>query len=151
MKSTLLTLFIAGCISTAAALLPLQEQDDQKTGDPKQDDPIVLPKQDEDSISRRDSMRAKLQFSKNILEGLTIKDFDLITEAGQNMLALTEGDAWVAVDSPTYGKLTDEFKTATRRLIAAGKSENLDATALRFYDLSTRCIDCHGHLRHIDF
>ena len=88
MKYSIFSLLVVGCISLASALTPVQDQD--KTGDPKQDDPIVLPKQDEDSISRRDSMRLKLQFAKNILEGLTVKDFDIIEEAAKEMLSLTE-------------------------------------------------------------
>ncbi len=148
MKSLAFTLLMFVSLSIG---MSVSTQDDAKQGRQESDKKIVIPKQDEDSISRRDSMRAKLMYSKNVLEGLTVNDFDLVLDSCKNMLELTEGDSWIAIDSDNYRALTEDFKTGLKKLTAAAKSKNIDATALRFYDLSTRCIDCHNHLRNIDF
>ena len=122
------------------------------SGNPVQDqDKIILPAQDPNEVERRDSMQSKLMYSKNILEGLTAGDFVRITEAIENMQLVTEGAAWIEVDNDNYRRLSNEFKTSLRRLTAAAETKNLDATALRFYGMSTNCIDCHQHIRKADY
>ena len=111
------------------------------------EDTIVIPKQDPDTVTRQDFMRTKLMYSKNIFEGLTTGDFDAIDAAIKEVHSVTEGEQWVAIDNPQYRKLTEEFKSTVKRLDAAAKTENIDATAMRFYDMSTSCIDCHKHIR----
>ena len=106
---------------------------------------------DEDTISRRDFMRTKLMFSQRVFEGLTTGDFDMIDESVKEIQNITAASQWVAIDSDPYRKLTAEFEEATRRLAVAAKSRNLDSTALRYYNLSTSCIDCHVHLRQASY
>ena len=112
---------------------------------------ITLQEQDADSISRRDFMRTKLMYSQNIFEGLTTGDFEAIKTAVKEVQLVTAGEQWVAIDSDQYRKLTEEFKTTTRRLAEAAESKNLDATALRFYAMSNSCIDCHKHIRKANY
>lgn len=106
---------------------------------------------DEDTISRRDFMRTKLMFSQRLFEGLTTGDFDMIDRSVKEIQSITAASQWVAIDSDPYRKLTEEFNEATRRLAEAAKSRNIDATALRYYNLSTSCIDCHRHLRQASY
>ncbi|HMO14412.1 MAG TPA: hypothetical protein PKD64_11265 [Pirellulaceae bacterium] len=103
--------------------------------------------QDEDSIARRDFMRAKLMYTQKIFAGLTIGDFEQIHEAVLEVKAITGGSQWVAIDNPEYKRLTEEFQSAAARLAEAAETENIDATALRYYNLATSCIDCHKHIR----
>ena len=128
-------------------------QDKKPTQDKKtaKDKKSVLPKQDPDTVIRRDFMRTKLMYTKNIFEGLTTDDFKMIERSTKEVQNITAGEHWIAVDNDTYRKLTEEFKTAADRLMKAAKTKNLDATALRFYQLSTSCIDCHKHLRLADY
>lgn len=104
--------------------------------------------QDPDMVARRDFMRSKLMYSQLILEGLTTNDFEMIDKAIDNLKMVTEGEMWVAFDDDKeYRDLTQDFKNATARMEAAADSENLDATAMRFYQMNTTCIDCHKHIR----
>ena len=96
-------------------------------------------------------MRTKLLFTQNIFEGLTTGDFDAIETAIKEVQGVTEGEQWIAIDNEKYRKLTEEFTTSTKRLMEAAKSKNIDATALRYYELSTRCIDCHKHIRNAQY
>lgn len=105
----------------------------------------------QDDLKLSEFMQIKLLRSQNILEGLATRDFTMIKDATKEIHALTEGAKWKALDSPAYRKLTEEFQTATERLLHAAEKENLEGVALRFYDLSTRCIDCHEHLRSVGF
>lgn len=148
-RMTTITVGLIFLISMAAAAnsWPVVQEQAQSPDDEK----IILPEQDPDSISRRDFMRTKLMYSQNIFEGLTTGDFNTIETAIKEVQMVTEGEKWVAIDNDQYRKLTEEFKTSTRRLAEAAKSKNLDATALRFYAMSNSCIDCHKHIRRVGY
>ena len=121
-----------------------QDQDESKQAQ-QDDDKIPVP--DEDSIARRDFMRTKLLYSQNIFEGLTTRDFTLVLKGANAVEKITEGEKWVTINNPAYQKLTEEFNTSVKRLKDSANKGNIEATALRFYEMSTRCIDCHQHLR----
>jgi cytochrome c556 len=137
---------LAGAFLVAVASSSFFPQEPTK---PKQDqdDAIVIPADDTGAMSRRDFMRTKLLYSQNIFEGLTTGNFDAIEKAIEEVQSITSAEQWVAIDNAKYRQLTEEFKTSTKRLKEAAKTKNLDATALRFYNLSTSCIDCHNHIR----
>jgi hypothetical protein len=137
----------AGSIA-AASISWSTNQDLPKKQD---DDRLTLPLQDDNAVSRRDFMRTKLLYTQNIFEGLTTGDFKGIETAIEEVQRVTEGEQWIAIDNDNYRKLTEEFKTSTRRLMTAAKSKNIDATALRYYEMSTRCIDCHKHIRNAQY
>ena len=111
------------------------------------DDPIVVPQSDDNSIARRDFMRSKLMYSQNIFEGLTTGNFGLINAGIKEVSGITDAEKWVAIDNAKYRQLTADFKTTVKRLQAAAKTKNIEATALRYYQMSTSCIDCHAHIR----
>ncbi len=108
-------------------------------------DPIPVPREGE--IERRDFMRTKLLYTQNIFEGLTLGDFGLIEHGINELQEILEAEQWVTIDNDEYRKLVDEFKVAAERLNDTAESKNVEATALRFYEMSTRCIDCHRHLK----
>ena len=138
---------VAGSLAAASITWGPQQESEKK----QDDDRITLPLQDEHAVSRRDFMRTKLLFTQNIFEGLTTGDFDAIETAIKEVQGVTEGEQWIAIDNEKYRKLTEEFTTSTKRLMEAAKSKNIDATALRYYELSTRCIDCHKHIRNAQY
>ena len=104
-----------------------------------------------EELTLEEFMQIKLLRSQDVMEGMATRDFTLIAEAARDLQRLTEASKWAAHNSPEYAGLTTEFQTAIGRLQRAAKEENLEAVALRFYDMSTRCIDCHEHLRTVDF
>lgn len=133
------------CLSSVGFFYLHQEPDRQ---DPQhQDDKIEVPGDGGDAIARRDFMRSKLMYSQNIFAGLTTGDFDLINAGIKEVSGITEAEQWATVDDERYRKLTEEFKTSVKRLRAAAESKNIEATALRYYQMSTSCIDCHSHIR----
>ncbi len=113
--------------------------------------PGGVPQEDADAISRRDFMRTKLMYSQNMLEGLTTGHFETIDAAIAEMKLVTSGSKWVSIDSGDYRRLTADFEAALERLAESAATRSIDATAMRFYQMSTSCIDCHSHIRHAGY
>lgn len=134
-----------------AARISLQDpvQDSVPENKKQEQEPIPVP--EEGSVERRDFMRSKLLFTQNILEGMTVSEFDLIDRGVKELEQILEAEQWVTIDNDEYRKLVDDFRTALGRVKKASESKNIEATALRFYEMSTRCIDCHQHLEHADY
>lgn len=130
----------------SAALRSSRELGHAPHSDVRQD-----PQEPGEELTLEEFMQIKLLRSQDVMEGMATRDFTLISEAARDLQRLTEASKWAAHNSPEYAGLTTEFQTAIGRLQRAAKEENLEAVALRFYDMSTRCIDCHEHLRTIDF
>ena len=107
--------------------------------------------QDQDSVSRRDFMRMKLNYTQNILEGLTTRDFGLIISGAEEVERITQAEAWNSNDFADYQKISDELRSVAKHLKKAGQNSNLEAAALRYFELTMKCIDCHQYLRKADF
>ncbi len=135
-------------ISIFASSFVIQEKQDQekKKKDDKQER-LVLPADDDNAVARRDYMRTKMMFTQNVYAGLISGDLKKIDAAVKEIVLITKGEKWITFDNPKYKKLTEEFETTTKRLAEAVKSKNLDAIALRYYQMSTNCFDCHKHIR----
>ena len=107
--------------------------------------------QDQDSVSRRDFMRMKLNYTQNILEGLTTRDFGLIISGAEEVERITQAEAWNSNDFADYQKISDELRSVAKHLKKAGQNSNLEAAALRYFELTMKCMDCHQYLRTADF
>jgi hypothetical protein len=75
----------------------------------------------------------------------------LIDRGVKELDEILQGEQWVTIDNEEYRKLVEEFRTALQRVKKASESKNIEATALRFHEMSTRCIDCHQHLEHAGY
>ena len=146
-----MTAFFATAILAVMPFAIQEQQQEKESQEQEQKKRIVIPADDDNAIARRDFMRTKLLFTQNIFEGLTKGDFDLIKAGIKEVQGITEGEKWVAIDDDQYRKLTEDFKMTTRRLSEAAKSGNLEAVALRYYQMSTSCIDCHQHIREAEY
>ncbi len=135
--------------STVIMSIPPAVQEQESPATTKSN--VAAQDQDPDRVARRDFMRTKLMYSQNVLEGLTRGNFNLIKTGVDEIQSITAGEQWVAIDTDEYRKLTEEFKTATKRLKDAAETGNIEATALRYYELSTSCIDCHTHIRKVGY
>ncbi len=107
--------------------------------------------QDQDDISRRDMMRTKLLLSQNIVEGLTLSNFDQVKKSGNEIIELTKAEAWLTPKAPDYQDYSNQFRKSVELLIANAEEKNIDGSAMRFYDMTTNCIDCHAYLNKNQF
>ncbi len=107
--------------------------------------------QDEEAIKRRDLMRTKLMYSQNIVEGLAVKNFALVRDGAREIDGVMRAIVIGPNDNPEYKQMAADLRMATDNLVRAADSGNLEASALRYFELTLRCIDCHEFLRRVDF
>jgi hypothetical protein len=66
--------------------------------------------------SRAEFMRTKLEYSKNVLEGLTLEDYDAIAKSARALRLLSQAAEWEVPTIPNatdYVVLTREFQLLT--------------------------------------
>ena len=91
-------------------------------------------------------MRGKLVSNQKIVEGLSLKNFEMIQEGAVAVVMLVKGQHWFVLDTPGYRQHSEEMARAAKRLEDAAKDGNIEAAALRYFDLTLTCIDCHQYL-----
>lgn len=92
-------------------------------------------------------MKKKLDYSKEILAGLTQKDFESIRKNAGSMNALNQLEKWFRANTPEYRQQLQSFRSANEQLIAQAKDENLDGAAIAYLQLTLSCVHCHRLIR----
>ncbi len=108
-------------------------------------------KEKQDDIIIRDLMRSKLMYSQNIVEGLSIGRFDLIEAAATEIERVANARDWVTPDDPKLSEIRADMKSIALRLKKTAQKKNLEGAAVRYFELTMKCIDCHQALRKTDF
>lgn len=102
--------------------------------------------------SRRDFMRKKLEYSKNVLEGLSVEDFAMIAKNAKALKAMSEAAAWRDSMIPNvkdYLPYTIDFQRQTDDLLQAAEKRNLDGASLAYIQTTLTCVRCHKYARFI--
>ncbi len=94
-------------------------------------------------------MRAKLEHAEKLLEGLTTEDYELLVKESQALVLLSEAAEWQVLQTSDYAEQSAEFRRAADGLKKAGRDKNLDAAALRFVDVTLKCVHCHKYVRSV--
>ena len=92
-------------------------------------------------------MKAKLDHSKNVIEGLTTEDFDKIAKGAQEMSLLSQATQWQVLQTPEYVRRSSEFRRATEKLKEEAKEKDLDGSLLAYVDVTMKCVECHKYVR----
>lgn len=92
-------------------------------------------------------MRAKLDHASEVLEGLSLADFEKIRRGGQLLALASQASSWQVLQSEEYARQSLAFRRACERLEQAATDKNLDAAALAWMDVTMRCIQCHRYVR----
>jgi len=98
-------------------------------------------------ITTREVMKAKLESSQKVLEGIATENFATISTHAQKLAALSQVAGWQARQTPEYKQYTAEFRRHAESLQKAARSENVDAASLAWFQLTISCVNCHRHLR----
>ena len=98
------------------------------------------------SAARKEFMRGKLVSNQQIVEGLSLKDFGLIQQGARGVTELVKGQHWFVLKTPEYKAFSQEMESSAQRLISAAEDKNIEAAALRYFELTLKCIDCHMYL-----
>ncbi len=106
--------------------------------------------QEEDKHTRSDFMRQKLEYSKNVLEGLSLEQYPTIEKNAKALKVLSQAAEWEVPMIPNltdYVALTSEFQRYTDDLAKAAKQGNIDGATLAYVKLTMNCVQCHKYVR----
>jgi len=95
---------------------------------------------------RAEFMRQKLEFSKNILEGLAVENFDMIEKNAKKLRILSQAAEWEVPFIPNvdqYLAYTLDFQRTADDLAKKAKDRNLDGATLSFNRITMNCVDYH--------
>ena len=102
--------------------------------------------------SRAEFMRTKLEYSKKVLEGLTLEDYDAIAKSAKSLRLLSQAAEWEVPTIPNatdYVYLTREFQQITDELAKKASQKNIDGATLAYVRLTMNCVNCHKYVRDI--
>lgn len=94
-------------------------------------------------------MRAKLEHSQKVLEGLTLEDYDKIAKHAQEMSLLSQAATWQVLQTPEYHDRSVEFRRTVDGITEAARKKNLEAAALAYVDATMKCVSCHKYVRKV--
>jgi hypothetical protein len=100
--------------------------------------------------SRGEFMRQKLEFSKNVLEGLSLEQFSMIEKNARALKKLSEAAEWEVPMIPNatdYVALTSDFQRNADDLATNAKQHNIDGSTLAYLKLTMNCVQCHKYVR----
>jgi hypothetical protein len=100
--------------------------------------------------TRAEFMRMKLEFSKKLLEGLTLEDYDAITSSAKALGRLSEAAEWevpTIPNAPDYILYTGEFQRLAREIGQKSREKNIDGATLAYLRLTMNCVNCHKYVR----
>jgi cytochrome c556 len=98
-------------------------------------------------ITTREVMKAKLESSQKVLEGIATENFVTVSTHAQKLVALSQVAGWQARQTPEYKQHTADFRRHAEALQKAARSENVDAASVAWFQLTISCVNCHRHIR----
>jgi hypothetical protein len=99
----------------------------------------------------RVAMRAKLDYARGVLEGLTMAKFDLVTTNALQLRAHNYTNAFHFLGNPDYAARFTNFVRSVDRLLDAAKAENLERATLAYGEMTRDCVACHKTFRREQF
>jgi hypothetical protein len=100
--------------------------------------------------SRAEFMRIKLEYSKKVLEGLTLEDFPAISKNAKALKRLSEAAEWevpTIPNAPDYLVFTTEFQRLADEMDRKAREKNIDGATLAYLRLTMNCVTCHKYVR----
>ena len=100
--------------------------------------------------SRAEFMQLKLEYSKKVLEGLTLEDYPAISKNAKALKRLSEAAEWEVPTIPNatdYVVFTTEFQRLSDEMDRKAKEKNIDGATLAYLRLTMNCVNCHKYVR----
>jgi hypothetical protein len=100
--------------------------------------------------SRAEFMRMKLEYSKKVLEGLTLEDYQAISKTAKALKRLSEAAEWEVPTIPNatdYVVFTTEFQRLADEMDRKAKEKNIDGATLAYLRMTMNCVNCHKYVR----
>jgi hypothetical protein len=104
-------------------------------------------KKPDDQAKTSRLMKKKLEFSQNVLAGLTEGDFDKISNNAEMLNVVSYLGKGTHADLEEYQRQLTYFDMANQELIRHAKRKNIDGATLWYNLLTTSCVQCHTIVR----
>ena len=92
-------------------------------------------------------MQRKLDDSREIVSGLAMEDYDLISKSAQDLMLLSHESEWNVFQSDTYLRMSRAFRGSAERLRDTANQKNLDGAAIAYFEVTLNCVRCHRYVR----
>ena len=92
-------------------------------------------------------MRQKLTYSQNVLEGLTLENYDLIITNGIKMFNMSQRTAWQARSTDEYKKYSATYCDSVSAMIDAAREKKINAAREAYCRSVQSCYDCHNYCK----
>jgi len=102
--------------------------------------------------TRAEFMRLKLDYSKKVLEGLTMEDYATISKNAKALKRLSEAAEWevpIIPNATDYVAFTTEFQRLADEMAQKAKDKNIDGATLAYLRLTMNCVNCHKYVRQV--
>jgi hypothetical protein len=110
----------------------------------------VLRSDEQQPPTRQAFMRQKLEFSKLVLEGITLENYDMIAKNARALRLLSRAALWELPTIPNaeeYVIYTGEFQRLCDDLSKNAKAKNIDGATIAYLGLTMSCVNCHKYVR----
>ena len=142
--------YVFGVIASLCMTSLVAAQEPKAEKPPAKDQPAEEPELSPEEKEKRlllHFMRRKLEASSEILEGLSIEDFTLIKEGATKLYKMSTVEKWRRSNDALYRQYSSEFQRVTQDLIRSADQGDLDRSALKWMDVTMKCIECHRYVR----
>jgi hypothetical protein len=115
--------------------------------------PVVMDSRGQESQKpnkRAEFMKLKLDYSKQVLQGLVTEDFGSIIDGARKLKRLSMAAEWEVPTIPNveeYIPFTADFQRIADDLQKNAREKNLDGATLAYTRLTINCVDCHKYVR----
>lgn len=99
----------------------------------------------QDPKRAREFMRQKLTHSQNVLEGLTLENYDLIITNGIKMFNMSQSTQWQLRSTDRYKKYSAEYSDRVAAMIDAAREKKINAARDAYCRSLQSCYDCHKY------
>jgi hypothetical protein len=100
--------------------------------------------------TRAEFMRMKLDYSKQVLEGLTLENYETIVKNAKALKRLSQAAEWEVPTIPNasdYLIFTSELQRLADEMAQKAKDKNIDGATLAYLRLTMNCVNCHKYVR----
>lgn len=92
-------------------------------------------------------MRQKLVCSQQIVEGISLENYQLVSTNGYHLLSMTQSNVWMRLKTPDYLEKTDHYRKDVMVMLAAAKAAQTPEVLKAYTAVMADCVDCHQAFR----
>lgn len=92
-------------------------------------------------------MRKKLDYARNITEGIVLEQFATISVNAAGMRRMSQTNFWIQTKNTNYLAKTTNFQNELDKLFYAASERDLDRATASYGNVLKTCVDCHHFVR----